>query len=477
MMAAVTTAWGQQSFKASYKTFGPFTYDGEQHSGVQVNSTNCNDWQLTGDYRATNAGNYTCAITSFCSGSPIPSGLAYTMMYHVGSYSIDWTILPRDLSDGVKIEVKDQKWTGNEIEVSSVYTIKYKDRNLNAGDFNVVVTKLETPTTIKDEGRYVIVFTGKGNFKGQVVKTFDVRKDLSQREDITGVHYDIPEQIYLADQRSFKFQVEVSDRFSHAKLFPNEDYTMTFYDGDTEVEETAINAGDENALGKKYKVKFTGKAPKYDPETSIEKYFYVVKEYQTSDPTKTLPDNVRGKLKGMAKVNIRLTKPGYPIALDSPDGRVVLGEGEVAPKLETTGTGNDATTSFKPAAFMDGDEAIVTRVMVLDTIQVAIAAGELQDILNHNIVGIENNAFAGLTSLRWINSLIPGSAFTPVSLDRSVIDTPFYGIPRQTLVYLYGYNIKGENYIYKVTEQDFRSELFHIYEDIVGNQTKYSDQK
>jgi hypothetical protein len=44
-----------------------------------------------------------------------------------------------------------------------------------------------------------------------------------------------------------------------------------------------------------------------------------------------------------------------------------------------------------------------------------------------------------------------------------------------TLVYLNGYSIKGENYIYKVTEDDFRSELFHIYEDVKGDQTKYSD--
>ena len=98
-----------------------------------------------------------------------------------------------------------------------------------------------------------------------------------------------------------------------------------------------------------------------------------------------------------------------------------------------------------------------------------------EDNLGYDIVGIQNNAFAGCTKLRWINSMIPAAVWTPKSLDRSVIDTPFFGIPKMTLVYLNGYSIKGENYIYKVTESDFRSELFHIYEDIKGDQTKYSD--
>lgn len=469
MMASATTAWGQtvRAFNPQYTNYSPvgkasIVYDGKEKTGVLLGSYNCQGATITGN-KATNAGVYQAEIRPECQGHLVPTphvGEGYFTYYDAGTTTVDWQILPRDLRDGVTITVKDQQWTGRNILANKVYTLKYGDNDLRENvDFNVLITKMETPTTILDEGRYTICFTGRGNFTGQVVRTFDVKKDLSQGEDITGVHFDIPEQIYLADQQSFDFQVEVTDKISHATLYEGEDYTMAFFDGTTEIEETAVKPG--NGKGKKYFVEFTGHLPKYDPATRIRKAFYVVKEYQESAPSPaTLDPNVRGNLNGLAKVNIRITKPGYPVALDSPNGVVELGEAKVAP-----------TTDGNPAIDVESK-----RCMILDTIKVAVDAGETTEYVNHNIVGIENNAFAGCKTLRWINSLIPAS-YVPTSLDRTVIDTPFYGIPRQTLVYLYGYNITGENYIYKITENDFRSALFHIYEDVKGDQTKYSDQK
>lgn len=467
LMASATTAWGQVStsnFSASYSQGGPYTYDGQEHNGVSGISANCT-YQVTGTQSATNAGHYSCTVASFCPGHYEYVGSRWQIeWYHVGAYTIDWVINPRDLNDDVEIKVNDQQWTGQEIDVNDVYTIKYNDQDLTEDDYDVVVTKLESPVNILDEGRYTIVFTGKGNFTGQYIETFDVKKDLSKGEDFTGVHFDIPEQIFIKGQ-SFDFQVEVSDKISHAKLYENEDYTVAFYSkaeatSDFEIEETAVNLG-EGEKAKKYWVVFTGVAPKYDPEKSIKKAFYVINEYQESAPSPATHDpNIRGNLDGLAKVNIRITKPGYPVAQDSPNGKVELGEAKVAPK-----------TDGSPAIDVESK-----RCMILDTIKVAVVDGETTEYVNHNIVGIENNAFAGCKTLRWINSLIPGT-YVPTSLDRTVIDTPFYGIPRQTLVYLYGYNITGENYIYKITENDFRSALFHIYEDIKGDQTKYSDQK
>jgi hypothetical protein len=475
MMASATTAWGQsvRAFNPQYTNYSPvgkasFVYDGQEKTGVLLGAYNCYGATITGD-KATNAGIYQAEIRPECQGHLVPTpdvAEGYFMYYDAGTTTVDWQILPRDLRDGVEITVKDQQWTGRNILANKVYTLKYKDNDLRENvDFNVLITKMETPTTILDEGRYTIVFTGRGNFTGQIVRTFDVKKDISQGEDITGVHFDIPEQIIVAGT-SFDFQCEVSDKISHAKLYENEDYTVAFYDdaaatNDDEIEETAVNLGN-GEKAKKYWVVFTGVAPKYDPETSIKKAFYIVSEYQESAPSPaTLDPNVRGNLNGLAKVNIRITKPGYPVALDSPNGVVELGEAKVAP-----------TTDGAPAIDIES-----TRCMILDTIKVAVAVDdETTEYVNHNIVGIENNAFAGCKTLRWINSLIPGT-YVPTSLDRTVIDTPFYGIPRQTLVYLYGYNITGENYIYKITENDFRSALFHIYEDVKGDQTKYSDQK
>lgn len=470
MMASATTAWGQsvRAFNPQYTNYSPvghptITYDGSSKTGVLLGSYNCQGATITGN-TATNAGVYQAEIRPECEGHLVPTPditEGYFTYYDAGTTTVDWQILPRDLNDGVTIEVTDQKWTGHNIATNKVYTVKYGTTTLMENvDFNVVVTKLQTATSILDEGRYTIVFTGRGNFTGQVVKTFNVKKDLSQGEDITGVHFNIPEQIFVQGQ-TFDFQCEVSDKISHTLLYEGEDYTMKFYSNATatdEVAETAITAGD--GKGKKYWVVFTGVAPKYDPDKSIKKAFYVVKEYQESAPSPTtLATTVRGNLDGLAKVNLRITKPGYPVALDSPNGMVELGEAKVA-------------------AYADGTPAInieSTRCMILDTIQVAVTDAA-EDIVNHNIVGIENNAFAGCSKLRWVNSLIPAS-YVPSSLDRTVVDTPFYGIPHQTLVYLYGYNINGENYIYKITENDFRSALFHIYEDVKGDQTKYSDQK
>ena len=462
MLAAVSTAWADTDyeFTAQYSNVGKLVYNGqEQTVSFSVYGNNCGYTIL--DNRATNVGTYTALIqASGCPGHYNTDSRGHWHIFrHVGNVSVAWTIDPRNLVDGVNITVKDQQWTGNNIQVAAgddrLYTIKYNDQDLVLNkDYTVLVTKLNSPTTVKDEGRYVIQFTGIGNFTGAVTKTFDVKKDLSKGENFTGVHFNIPEQIYLHGQTGFDFQVEVFDNISHAKLYENEDYTMKFFDGDTEVEETAVNAGDENAKGKKYIVKFFGVAPKYDPDEtkSIEKTFYVVKEYQDCDPTE-------GALSGVANpVNMRITKAGYPVALDSPDGVIVKSEMQVAPQPD----GSEIVQAIDPES---------NRCQIPAGMEVTIG----EDNLGYDIVGIQNNAFAGCTKLRWINSMIPAAVWTPKSLDRSVIDTPFFGIPKMTLVYLNGYSIKGENYIYKVTESDFRSELFHIYEDIKGDQTKYSD--
>ena len=157
----------------------------------------------------------------------------------MGSVTYNWSILPRDISKTtgytdnkyVSITVNDQKWTGSAINISAVYTIKFKDANLTAADYDVYVTKEETPTTIKDEGRYTIVFTGKGNFTGTVTKTFDVKKDMSEGESVTGIHFDIPTQIMNG---TFDFSVVATDTKSHTTLHENEDYTLKFFSSESD---------------------------------------------------------------------------------------------------------------------------------------------------------------------------------------------------------------------------------------------------
>lgn len=463
MLATAATAWGQTStveeFIPTYTNNSPvgnatLTYDGTEKTGVVVTSTNCENRYTISQDKATNAGTYTAHITAECTSHTITTvgtdPTTFTFI-HAGDVAVTWQILPRDLTDGVTITVQDVQWTGNDIAISSAISeISYNSTALAANtDYIVFVTKESTPGNVRDEGRYTLVFQGIGNFKGTVTKTFDVKKDMSQNEDVTGVHYDIPEQILKEGATTFDFLCEVTDTKSHNKLFEGEDFTMKFYkdeacaDGD-EIDEAAIGVEGADAKGQKYWVKFTGVKPKYDENTSIVKAFYVVKEYQTYDHTND----------AYADINMRITKAGYPVATDSPTGAIVRGEMQVAPKA-----GGD------PAIATTSERCEIPAEMTLT----------VTDDLNYNIVGIQNHAFSGCTTLRWIDSKIPANVYTPSSLERNVPDTPFYGVPKQTLIYLFGYTVAGENYIYKVTSTELRTERFHIYEDVAGDQTKYSD--
>ena len=453
MVVGVSQTWAidYQTFSATYTQNGPFTYDGSPKEGITVNGSNCT-YEVTGNL-ATNAGNYTAHIGSKCDGHhEYMSGDWEVRWYHVGSLNVNWVINPRDLIDGVTINVTDQQWTGNPFDVAqgTVYTIQYNSTDLVKGtDFDVYVTdsKEQNTLVVKNEGRYTIVFEGKGNFTGTVTKTFDVKKDMSKAENLTGVHYDIPEQVLISGE-TYDFKVNVTDTKSHAQLYENEHYTMKFYkaeacDASDEVTEAEIQTTGQG----KYWVKFTGVAPKYDETTEMKKAFYVVNEYQTYTPSDA----------ELATINMRITKAGYPIAEDSPTKAVVPGEMQVAVQPSTGEAAIDKVNS--------------TKCEIPATMKVTVT-----EDLNYNIVGIENNAFAGCNKLRWINSLIPEDAYTPSSLDRTIIDTPFYGLPKATLVYLYGTTVKGENYIYKIGTDDYRCETYHVYEDTTGKQQKFSDK-
>lgn len=95
----------------------------------------------------------------------------------------------------------------------------------------------------------------------------------------------------------------------------------------------------------------------------------------------------------------------------------------------------------------------------------------------HTITEVENGAFEGCTALRYID-LANAKGFTPKSLERNskVAAAPFYGVPKQALVYLNGTSFKGENYVYKPGDgRDYFCELFKVYDDMSGSQTSFSE--
>ena len=89
------------------------------------------------------------------------------------------------------------------------------------------------------------------------------------------------------------------------------------------------------------------------------------------------------------------------------------------------------------------------------------------------VTGVENGAFTGCSALHYIDmSAVTG--YTPTSLERTVTAAPFYGVPKQALVYLTGTPVVGENYVYKVADGDYRCHELKIYDDTDGAQTGFT---
>ena len=462
----VGTAWGDSTteyFEVTSVTHAsdPFVYDGTEKTYITAWDSNCDftdgkEAAVTGN-KATNAGSYTATISSQCYGHGAYHSSDYYEEFHVGSVTYNWSILPRDISKTsgyaddkyVTITVNDKKWTGSEINISDVYTIKFKGDNLKAADYDVYVTKGETPTTIKDEGRYTIVFTGKGNFTGTITRTFDVKKDVAQ-EATTGIHFDIPTQ--LITTADYDFATVVTDKKSHTTLYEGTDFELHFFATDAKAD-AYVNAADaaaetaalaeekteaaiKTAGEGKYYVVAKGLAPKY--EGKVSKVFYVVNEYQLTTDAE--------------KISLHITDPGYPVAETSPTGAVVNGKMKVGDKTEDAVA--EATKTFKIPA---------TKTVTAS------------DDITFDIVGIEDGAFQKFSILRYIDATdITG--FVPSSLDRDAAATPFYKLPKQTLVYLNGVTVEGENYIYKFGADDYRCDIYKVFDDNAGTQLGFADE-
>lgn len=480
LLTCATKTWGQTvvvtgidvPFSCALKSDGPFIYDGTVKTGAYIDTsvdyyfedaggywiihgTNCAVFEATSshfeNYTGTNAGTYTavayvdCPYSAPLAPSTNPKATytvhafktgsdTYTVHHHYGSVTLDWEILPRDISKTsgytdnkyVTITMTDKAWTGSVIDIASAYTIQFPGVDMEEGrDYDVYVTMGESPTQVKNEGRYTVVFVGKGNFTGTVTKTFDVKKDMSSgSEATTGIHFDIPTQVIPNATGTLTFatdfQMVATDTKSFATMYEGTDYTLAFSQASTT---------DEG----KFTVTVTGVAPKYTGTRAID--FYVAKEYQTTAPTD-----------GTAPVSLRIAEPGYPVAANSPTGIVVRGEMQVgAPAVATAST----------------------RVKLPGDFTTTIGGTGGTDI-TFNVVGIDDKAFNGCSAIRYIDALAIKN-YTPATLNRSADSGPFAGLPAQTLVYLTGPNIDEENYIF-YTGLGYNCDTYKIYDDVNGNQ-------
>ena len=388
-----------------------------------------------------------------------PGGIKLTSRSEdiTGSLYADVTIKPADMStvnvtstSGTTPPSID--WTGGQLNPMSMFTLKLGSKTLVDGvDYDWYVTPTSTSTStqrVVDPGRYTLVMVGKGNYQGTITRLFDVTKPMSMAESLSGIHFDLPEQILRGTTGLNTFNLEVKDNKTHQTLLENEDYTLTYYacKGGDGTDKYDIGTATTTLAGMttegKYWVKVAGKAPKYSGE--INKAFYVVNQYQTVTPT------------DMPAVTMLVTDAGYPVAAESPTGAVIPGKVIVS-------RDKDDNPAIAPAS---------TSAKIPEEMTSTIADKDM----TFTVAGIGNDAFAGCATLRWIDSDIPAALWTPASLDRKIANTPFYGLPVHTLVYLNGTTVKGENYIYKITPSSYRCEKYHIYEDVSGKQTEYSDK-
>lgn len=91
-----------------------------------------------------------------------------------------------------------------------------------------------------------------------------------------------------------------------------------------------------------------------------------------------------------------------------------------------------------------------------------------------DVTGFENEAFNGCTSLHYIDATALED-YVPTTLERETIYGPFKGLPKQTLVFLSGTSVNGENYIYKVKTDDYRCNILKIYDDVSAVQTGFDN--
>lgn len=451
MLLLPKAVWGQEpeptttDINTCTITVSPnvLTYTGtEQTVDVTVTSgsatlTPNTDYEVSGN-KGTNAGSYTITVT----GKGNYSGEAN---------NVGFTILARNISEVTATEVKKMTWTGNVITPSingqqtndNNITLAYNSYQLNGADF----TYTSVPTTIKEVGGYILTFEGRGNFTGTKLLVVHVVKDIAT---ITGLETD---KLILRDGTTWTkggdwTTLPLVLKDGSTTLTNATDYSISVY----QTQDDATNNTNELtaiAADGIYYVKSTGKGTYGN--SNVYKV-YVLDEYTRNN------DNT---------FDLRLTSASR--------------EGVFAMIENATGTAViDASTTVLTVTepkVKCGDENITLTLTGIGTGAFKNCTGltGVNLLAITTITEIADGAFEGCTALRYID-LANAKDFTPSSLQRNIAASPFYGVPKQALVYLNGTTFTGENYVYRPGDgTDYFCELCKIYDDMSGNQLGFSE--
>ena len=337
---------------------------------------------------------------------------------YYGTATANYIILPRSVSD-TDITVTDVSYNRAAHDTKPQITVKYDDNTIPGSNYTV------TPASVTEAGVYTLTIAGVDNSSlvGSTTKTIMVTKALdgTYTDDFTIT--ETPTQIYDGTNA---IQPAVSVYDNGRLLTLGKEYTIEY--GDNNTEGTAAGS-----------ITITGVDPYFNSKTFT---FGIVSEYFTEDGI-TYHANSSTTVAVGNKGDAATTKTGA-VTIPAEVTHVVV--------FKVTGI---ETGAFKNCTEITGISMPHNTTLYLES--------------------IENEAFEGCTALRYID-LCDATAFTPTSLERNITASPFFGVPKQALVYLNGTTFRGENYVYKPGDgTHYYCELFKIYDDTGGDQLGFSE--
>ena len=348
---------------------------------------------------------------------------------YYGTTIADYVILPCPISE-TAITVEDIIYANEARDTEDHVSIKIDDNEISKMNYTV------TPASVTEAGIYTLTITGLANkdLIGSKTATLKVTKALNSLYSSDFTYTEIPTQIYKGEQVKPTISVYDNGRL----LIEGEEYIITYG-------ENTIPEGASAGTGT---ITITGQGAYHESASII---FAIVNEYFTKDNITYHAESSTTVAVGN-KGEAATTLTGAVAIPATVTLEVTFGE-ETPTPIEFQVTGIEAG-AFKNCTAITGIDMPHSMVYLEE---------------------IENGAFEGCTNLRYID-LCNATNFTPSTLQRNVAASPFYGVPKQALVYLNGTTFKGENYVYKPgTGSDYFCELFKIYDDMGGDQKHFAE--
>ena len=411
------------------------TFDGMKKTPV----VKVYDWSLPAEDRLLTVGtDYELEYTTNEGGDPTKPNYIDAKTYEddvivkgIGKYCNSrkgsYTIKPCPLTDAKIVVTVTTPLTYNADMQDVTVTVLYDNGTdpavtIDAANYDI------TPAQVKEVGDHDIVVTAKdnSNLTGSITKVLKVTdKDMTTYESHFTVSPDpIPTQILLESETEVRPEVAVTDNDTEEVLVKDTHYTLSYTGNNDEGTATLT---------------ITGLAPYY--KGTITRTFKVVKEF----------------FEATGDIDCRVTGP------------------------TTVSIGNNTHTLAVPVSPTDVViPATVTNAVTGDVFTVtgvdegAFASADITSVtLPDVITEIQPGAFTGTDNLKWID-VHNATGFITASMDRTLSSSPFLGVPKQALVYVYGKKASGDNNVF-YNGADYVCDRFVIYDDLSGSQKQYQD--